>query len=122
MLALTRRVFPGYFRARTVELGGYVGVRSGAELAAMAGERLHSTGYHEVSGVCTHPDHTGRGLAATLSTLVTLGIAARGDQPYLHTGVSNARARALYERLGFDLRRELPLWRVRRNDGARGER
>lgn len=115
MLMLTQQVFPGYFRRRTIELGRYVGVRSGAELIAMAGERLKSTGYCEVSGVCTRPEFAGRGLAATLSMVVTAGIAARGEQPYLHAGSGNLRARALYERLGFKLRAELPLWHVRRN-------
>ena len=115
MLALTQLVFPGYFRRRTIELGHYVGVRCGIELIAMAGERLKSTGYCEVSGVCTRPEFAGRGLAATLSMVVTLGIAARGEKPYLHAGSGNARARALYERLGFKVRAELPLWHVRRN-------
>jgi ribosomal protein S18 acetylase RimI-like enzyme len=114
MLALTQRVFPGYFRARTVELGRYLGVRAGGELVAMAGERLRATGYCEVSGVCTHPAHAGRGLAAALSTVVTLGIAARGERPYLHAGSGNVRARALYQRLGFELAAELPLWHLRR--------
>ena len=115
MLALTQQVFPGYFRRRTIELGHYVGVRSGSELIAMAGERLKSTGYCEVSGVCTRPEFAGQGLAASLSMVVTLGIAARGDKPYLHAGSGNARARALYGRLGFEVRMELPLWHVRRN-------
>jgi ribosomal protein S18 acetylase RimI-like enzyme len=115
MLALTQQVFPGYFRRRTIELGRYVGVRSDSELIAMAGERLRSTGYCEVSGVCTRPEFAGRGLAAALSRVVTAGIAARGEQPFLHAGSGNARARALYERLGFTLRLELPLWHVRRN-------
>ncbi len=84
MLALTQLVFPGYFRRRTIELGHYVGVRCGIELIAMAGERLKSTGYCEVSGVCTRPEFAGRGLAATLSSMVvTLGIAGARRKPYL---------------------------------------
>ena len=31
-------------------------------LVAMSGERMHAGIYHEVSGVCTHPDFQGKGL------------------------------------------------------------
>ncbi len=29
----------------------------------MAGERMHAEGFTEISGVCTHPQFQGRGLA-----------------------------------------------------------
>ncbi len=66
MVALTNIAFPGFFRSRTCEMGSYYGVRSGGELIAMAGERLMPDGYPEISGVCTHPAHRGKGYAASL--------------------------------------------------------
>ncbi len=64
MLALTALVFPGFFRARTIEMGRYIGIYHGRVLAAMAGERMRLDGYQEISGVCTHPEFLGRGLCA----------------------------------------------------------
>ncbi|MGH8146497.1 MAG: GNAT family N-acetyltransferase [Rhodanobacteraceae bacterium] len=34
--------------------------------------------------------------------------------PFLHVSPANARAKALYERLGYRLRREIPFWSLRR--------
>lgn len=50
----------------TLELGGYVGVRSGGRLVAMAGERMRPVGWAEISEVATHPGHRRRGLAEFL--------------------------------------------------------
>ncbi len=66
MVALTDLAFPGFFRKRTCEMGSYYGVRSDGELIAMGGERLMLDGYPEISGICTHPDHRGKGSAAEL--------------------------------------------------------
>lgn len=110
MLALAQLTEPGPFLARTHTMGAFIGVRArGAQgpLAAMAGERFRLPGYTEVSGVCTHPDHRGRGLARQLSAAVAAGIQARGDQPFLHAWKTNTAAIALYESLGFVLRAEV---------------
>src|SRR5687767_10695669 len=66
MIELTALVFPGFFRARTLDMGSYYGIYHGSRLAAMAGERMRLDGYQELSAVCTHPDHTGRGYAQRL--------------------------------------------------------
>ena len=63
----------------------------------------------EVSGVCTHPDFRGRGLASSLMRMVAERIVARGDVPFLHTYADNAVAIAMYEGLGFRFRKELLL-------------
>jgi ribosomal protein S18 acetylase RimI-like enzyme len=104
MLALVDETRPGPFGPRTIEMGGYVGFREGGRLVAMAGERLRPAGHAEVSGVCTHPDVRGRGLAEALVRAVVCGIQARGELPFLHVAQespSGATARALYERIGF---------------------
>jgi ribosomal protein S18 acetylase RimI-like enzyme len=105
MLALIELTKPGPFLPRTIELGHYFGVFDEGRLVAMAGERLHLDGFTEVSAVCTHPDARGRGLAAALTRHVAAGIAARGEQPFLHVAQANVNARRVYERLGFTTRR-----------------
>ena len=107
MLALARLTEPGPFLARTHMMGTYLGVRIDGRLAAMAGERFRFPGYTEVSGVCTHPDFRGRGLARRLSTAVATRIEARGERPFLHSWKSNVAAIALYASLGFELRAEV---------------
>ncbi len=104
MLALARLTEPGPFLARTHTTGTYLGLREQGRLLAMAGERMRLPGYCEISGVCTHPDARGRGLARRLSAAVARLIEARGEQPFLHAWQSNQAAIALYESLGFRVR------------------
>ena len=101
MLELTALTKPGPFGPRTHELGYYVGIRDNGKLVAMAGERLKVPGHTEVSAVCTHPDHLGKGYAAALMSEVMRAIRARGETPFLHVRADNARAIAIYERLEF---------------------
>jgi predicted GNAT family acetyltransferase len=103
MLSLVALTDPGPFRARTIQLGNYLGLRQAGELIAMAGERYHLPGYVEISAVCTHPDHRGRGLATRLIRAVVAGIEQRGEQAFLHTGATNLTAIRLYESLGFTI-------------------
>jgi ribosomal protein S18 acetylase RimI-like enzyme len=113
MLALVARTEPGPFRPRTVLMGGYLGIRRGGELVAMAGERLHPPGWTEISAVCTDPAHRGRGLATRLVCAVAAGIRARGETPFLHAAATNVTAIRLYESLGFRLRRRTVFRTVR---------
>ncbi len=107
MLALALLTRPGPFAARTHELGGFFGVRRDGVLAAMAGERMQPAGYCEISGVCAHPDHRGRGHGAALTLLVAARIQARGETAFLHVMADNTGALALYQALGFTIRREM---------------
>jgi predicted GNAT family acetyltransferase len=107
MLALAQLTQPGPFLARTHVMGMFRGIRIDGRLAAMAGERMRVPGYTELSGVCTHPDFRGRGLARRLSAIVCAGIDARGETPFLHAWKDNHAAIALYEQLGFRLRAEV---------------
>jgi len=101
MIELTTLTKPGPFGTRTHELGTYLGIRREGKLVAMAGERLKVPGHTEVSAVCTHPDHTGRGYARVLMTEVIRGILDRGETPFLHSRGDNTRAIELYKLLGF---------------------
>ena len=108
MLALTRLTEPGPFFRRTIELGSYIGIFDAGCLVAMAGERMHLSGFTEVSAVCTHPDFTGRGHARALMSAVVAGILSRGETPFLHVRIGNP-AIGLYQKLGFKVRAQLHL-------------
>lgn len=117
MLELVRRTEPGPFGPRTVEFGGFLGVRVDGALAAMAGRRLRVPGWTEVSAVCTAPEQRGRGLGGLLTRLVAAEVRALGDRPFLHAMAVNATAVRLYGSLGFTLRRTLPFTVVERVSG-----
>lgn len=114
MLALIDVAFPGYFFRRTIELGSYYGVWQGGELIAMGGERLSFGRYVEISAVCTHPEHTGRGYAAAIIARLMHDHRAAGRQSFLHLASQNTRALALYRRLGFIPHRVLDFQRFLR--------
>ena len=60
MLELTAATEPGPFLPQTIQMGRVLGIRSSdGRLAAMAGERLRSTEFAEISAVCTHPEFRG---------------------------------------------------------------
>ncbi len=112
MLALTDLVYPEYFRPGNPRLGQYVGIREHGQLVAMAGIRFCPAGFRELSAICTHPSQLGRGHAGKLMAWLIGYILEQGDQPILHVGGANTRAVALYERMGFRTRREMPHCRV----------
>jgi predicted GNAT family acetyltransferase len=105
MLELALLTNPGPFDLRTHELGTYLGIFRDGKLLAMAGERLKVPGHTEVSAVCTHPEHTGRGYARVLMMEVMRRIQRRGETPFLHVRENNERAMELYRRLGFGKRK-----------------
>ena len=104
MLELVAATQPGPFGTRTVEFGGYVGVRREDRLVAMAGERLRLDGHTEVSAVCTDERHRGQGLAGLLVRLVVRRIRERGENAFLHVAADNETAIRLYDALGFETR------------------
>jgi ribosomal protein S18 acetylase RimI-like enzyme len=115
VLALTALVYPHYFRPRTMDLGRYFGIYVDGRLAAISGERLGTHDTRELSAICTHPDFLGRGYARRLTAMLTNDTLARGALPFLHVSHENARAKALYEQLGFRLRRDIGFWSLRRS-------
>lgn len=118
-LALTALVYPHYFRPNTMRLGRYFGMYlpgddGASRLAAMIGERLGAAGFREISAICTHPDFLGRGYARRMTAWLTNRLLEEGQQPFLHVSYRNARAKSLYEAMGYGLRRDLPFWSLQR--------
>jgi len=100
-LELAQLTNPGPFGIRTPELGEYFGYFDGGRLIAMAGERMCAGDLHEISGICTHPDFQGRGLAGKLTLKLVYRQMQRGKTPFLHVISHNTPARNLYEKMGF---------------------
>jgi GNAT superfamily N-acetyltransferase len=116
MVVLTDLAFPGFFRVRTCEMGRYYGVRAGGELISMSGERIMLDRYPEVSGVCTHPAHRGKGYAASLMWQVIREQRREGQTPWLHVSAGNTHAIELYLRMGFVEARRHVWHRISRRD------
>jgi GNAT superfamily N-acetyltransferase len=108
MAALAAHAKPGPWGPSTHRYGPFFGIRDDdGRLLAMAGQRILLPGMAEVSGVSTWEDCRGRGYARTLIGHVMRDMVARGEQPFLHSYADNAGAIALYESLGFDIRRQV---------------
>jgi len=114
VLALTALVYPHYFRPHTMQLGRYFGIYQQGRLAAIIGERMGMDDWQEISAVCTHPDFLGRGYARQLLAMLSNDTFARGRTPYLHVANENVRAKDLYLRSGYEVRRDIPFFSLRR--------
>ncbi|MBR7801345.1 GNAT family N-acetyltransferase [Undibacterium fentianense] len=100
-LALAQLTNPGPFGLRTIELGLYLGCFEAGRLIAMAGERSFAHPYREISGVCTHPDFQGRGLAGRLMRQIIRHQLQAQEIPFLHVMSHNKLAHELYLKMGF---------------------
>lgn len=107
MVALAKLTNPGPFAAETIRFGHYMGIFENGKLAAMAGQRIHAFAFAEVSAVCTHPNHTGKGYARQLLVYHINRIKKASETPFLHVRHDNERAIEVYKRLGFYTRREV---------------
>jgi len=110
MIALTQLTNPGPFLKRTIEFGDYTGIFNNDQLVAMAGQRMHINQYVEISAVCTHPDHFGKGYGTALINNQADRIISEGKVPFLHVRKDNANAIKLYRHLGFGVRQEMNLY------------
>jgi predicted GNAT family acetyltransferase len=118
MLALTQLTNPGPFTERTIEFGNYTGLfqpeQGSDKLIAMAGHRFHPGSYVEISAVCTHPDHLGKGYATVMILHQARPIFEQGEMPFLHVRKDNEKAIKLYKNLGFVVRSEMDLNVIRK--------
>ncbi len=111
---------PGPFGLRTPDMGHYVGVHHDGKLVAMAGERMKPAGFTEISAVCVHPDHLGRGHARKLMSIIGKRIVVDGRVPFLNVLPENFGAIKLYESLGFTPRHMMKVHLLKKpgGDGA----
>ncbi len=114
MMELVKLTKPGPFNQRTIEFGSYFGIFENQQLVAVTGQRLHVENYTEISAVCTHPQHTGKGYAAALMQHQMQIILNEGQQPFLHVRANNERAVNLYQRLGFTVSRPMYFYFMKR--------
>ncbi len=114
MVALATLTKPGPFATGTIKFGYYHGIFDKDKLVAMTGQRLHVENYTEISAVCTHPEHTGKGYANTLMQHQLQLILQQGQQPFLHVREDNQRAIAIYQRLGFTISRPMNFYFMKR--------
>jgi ribosomal protein S18 acetylase RimI-like enzyme len=115
MMKLADLTKPGPFGPKTIEFGYYHGIFDNGKLVAMTGQRLHVHQYTELSAVCTHPDHLGKGYAGALMLHQIEIIRSQGKIPFLHVREDNSRAIALYERLGFGISRGMNFYFMKRS-------
>lgn len=114
MVHLAAITKPGPFGQRTIAFGNYFGIFEQEELVAMTGQRLHVQHYTEISAVCTHPNHTGKGYANLLMHHQVQLILQQGQHPFLHVREDNERAVELYKRLGFAISRQMNFYFMKR--------
>ncbi|MBC7934265.1 MAG: GNAT family N-acetyltransferase [Rhizobacter sp.] len=116
MIELVRLTKPGPFGTRTIDFKSYFGIFDNGQLVAMTGQRLHVENYTELSAVCTHPAHLGKGYASTLLQHQLQIILQQGQKPFLHVRDDNERAIAVYERLGFVVSRAMNFYFMKREE------
>lgn len=108
-------VMPGYYKKRTYEMGNYYGILKDGKLVSIAGQRMQTSLFIELSAVVTHPYYTKKGLAKQLIAYNSREILKENKIPILHTNKGNL-AISLYERLGFKLTRDMNWWLFKRQN------
>lgn len=101
ILDLVKQSNPGPFAVGSLVLGEYFGVFDGPRLMAMGGGRLCAGGYREISGVCTHPDFQGQGLARRLTSALLRRYMQNKEPIFLRVIRANDVACQLYQKMGF---------------------
>ncbi|MFD2582892.1 GNAT family N-acetyltransferase [Pedobacter vanadiisoli] len=107
MIDLVELTKPGPFLAKTIALSNYTGIFVNDKLASMAGHRFFPSPYREISAVCTHPDHLGKGYAFKILQEQIKRILLRSEIPFLHVRNDNEGAIKLYQKLGFEIRTDM---------------
>ncbi len=114
MVQLAKLTKPGPFGPKTIDFGSYYGIFEKDKLVAMTGQRLHVEECTEISAVCTHPDHLGKGYAHRLLQHQLDIILREGQQPFLHVREDNERAIAIYLQFGFVVLRPMNFYFLKR--------
>jgi ribosomal protein S18 acetylase RimI-like enzyme len=114
MFNLVDKVQPGIYKPDTRLLGDYYGIWQDDKLVAMAGERIKTDHFTELSSVVTDPDYTGRKYAQQLIAQVCNTNLNNGKIPILHVLQNNERAIRLYEYMGFTQRRLISFRRLQK--------
>ncbi len=122
MMELADLTKPGPFGQRTIDFGHYYGIFVNEQLVAMAGQRLHVGSFTEISAVCTHPDHLGKGYAFALVQHQIGLIYQQGQTPFLHVRKDNLRAIELYQRMGFRVRSLMNFYFMKRRTRRRASK
>ena len=102
-------VMPGFYKKRGFEMGKFFGVFRNNKLVAIAGQRMQTTDFIEISSVVTHPNYLRQGLANQLTYYITKEIIKENKLPILHTNKGNLAIK-LYEKLGFKITRDMNWW------------
>jgi ribosomal protein S18 acetylase RimI-like enzyme len=116
MLELTHMTNPGPFFSRTIDFGNYEGIFENGQLVSMAGQRLQPDPFVEISAVCTHPAHTGKGYAAKLIKSQLSQIISRNKIHFLHLYPDNLNALSVYKKLGFTIRKPMMVYFLQKNN------
>lgn len=117
MMQLTALTKPGPFNRNSIAFGSYYGIFQRGQLVAMTGQRLHVQAFTEISAVCTHPNHLGKGYAFALVQHQVELILQQGQTPFLHVREDNTRAVSLYQRMGFVLQRPMNFYFMKSEKG-----
>ncbi|TXG39305.1 GNAT family N-acetyltransferase [Seonamhaeicola maritimus] len=112
LMNLISLVYPHFFKKKTNLLGRYFGIYKNDQLVAVAGERMQTKNFTEISAVATHPDHTGQGYAKQLITYAVKKIFEKNKNPFLHVDETNTGPIKLYKKLGFSVRRKIHYWLI----------
>ena len=112
LIDLVNLVQPGYFRAKTPEMGTFYGIFEGDQLVAAAGIRIQLNEFTEISSVVTHPNFLRKNYALMLTKQCINEIIKTGKTPFLHVLETNTGAIALYKKAGFEYRRKMMFWKI----------
>lgn len=112
-LAFYADAYPhGWFDARMLQTGQYVGMRHGGRLASVAGVHVYSPSQRvaAIGNVATLPALRGRGLATVAVAALCALLGETVDVIGLNVRCDNASAIGCYERLGFTTVGEYGEW------------
>ena len=102
------------FGPETFARGEFFGVEAEGRLVAMGGVQTRLPGLAEIGSITTHPAYRRRGYASQVTAALVRHLRDQGQDVFLCLFQTNDAARRLYEKLGFEIVRELFLvkWRL----------